>query len=238
MKKNVLLVEDDPALRMVMREVLKDEFDVDEADNGDEGINKGLSASNDLIILDYHLPKKDGLQVIEAVKAAHPNVPVIVLTGFLNPDSEAQFNRLGASKIFPKPFNYRALLEVVRSLTVSQSLASEIAAEAVEAAEAAAESPKTKPIVQTQLAPTEAELFADSLATVAALAEKLEFLQSITEKYWIEPSDISTIRESARCMEGEIQKFYGKVNNSLFDAGGFASPLITHSKKPHLSGNN
>ncbi|MBD5781416.1 response regulator [Pelagicoccus sp. NFK12] len=232
MKKNVLLVEDDPALRMVMREVLKDEFDVDEADNGDDGIHKGLSESNDLIILDYHLPKKDGLQVIEAVKAAHPNVPVIVLTGFLNPDSEAQFNQLGANKIFPKPFNYRALLEVVRNLTLSQGIAAEKPATAP-----AAEAPK--PLAnKAQLAPTEAELFADSLATVAALAEKLEFLQSVTEKYWIEPSDISTIRESARCMEGEIQKFYGKVNNTLFDAGGFTSPLLTQSKKPNLSGNN
>ncbi len=125
MKKNVLLVEDDPALRMVMREVLKDEFDVDEADNGDDGIHKGLSDTNDLIILDYHLPKKDGLQVIEAVKAVHPDVPVIVLTGFLNPDSEAQFNQLGANRIFPKPFNYRALLEVVRSLTLSDAPATE-----------------------------------------------------------------------------------------------------------------
>ncbi|MDQ8180948.1 response regulator [Pelagicoccus sp. SDUM812005] len=231
MKKNVLLVEDDPALRMVMREVLKDEFDVDEADNGDDGIHKGLTETNDLIILDYHLPKKDGLQVIEAVKAAHPNVPVIVLTGFLSPDSEAQFNQLGASKIFPKPFNYRALLEVVRNLTVSQAPAP---------AQSQASSPKAqpKPLAPAQLAPTEAEMFADSLATVAALAEKLEFLQSVTEKYWIEPSDISTIRETARCMEGEIQSFYGKVNNTLFDAGGFTSPLIAHSKKPHLSGNN
>lgn len=234
MKKNVLLVEDDPALRMVMREVLKDEFDVEEADNGDDGIDKGLTHTNDLIILDYHLPKKDGLQVIEAVKAAHPNVPVIVLTGYLNPDSEAQFNRLGASKIFPKPFNYRALLEVVRSLTLSQAPADEQPVVATAKAQAAPQ----KAATPAQLAPSESEMFADSLATVAALAEKLEFLKSVTEKYWIEPNDISTIRETARCMENEVQQFYGKINNTLFDAGGFTSPLITHAKKPCFSGNN
>lgn len=221
---------------MVMREVLKDEFDVDEADNGDDGINKGLSSNNDLIILDYHLPKKDGLEVIEAVKAAHPNVPVIVLTGYLNPDSEAQFNQLGASKIFPKPFNYRTLLEVVRNLTLSQA-APNVESPVTDQAYSQT-TPKEEPFAKTQLAPSESEMFADSLATVAALAEKLEFLKSVTEKYWIEPSDISTIRESARCMENEIQKFYGKINNTLFDAGGFTSPLITQSKKPCLSGNN
>lgn len=230
MKKNVLLVEDDPALRMVMREVLGEEFHVDEADNGDDGINKGLTENNDLIILDYHLPKKDGLQVIEAVKAAHPNVPVIVLTGYLNPQSEAQFNKLGASRIFPKPFNYRNLLEVVRNLTVSGITASELTS--------ASEQRPAEVIQQPQLSATESEMLADSLATVANLAEKLEFLQSITEKYWIEPSDISSIRETARCMETEIQKFYGKMNNSLFDTGTFSSPLITNSKKPCLSSNN
>ncbi|MBC2606918.1 response regulator [Pelagicoccus albus] len=231
MKKNILLVEDDPALRMVMREVLKDEFDVDEADNGADGIDKGISATNDLIILDYHLPKKDGLEVIEAVKAAHPNVPVIVLTGYLNPQSEARFSQLGASRIFPKPFNYRALLEVVRSLTTLEEVA--LAAEAPQA-----KAFQSKPIVQPSLSPTESEMFTDSLAAVASLAEKVEFLSSITEKYWIEPNDIAVIRETSRCMENEIQKFYGKMNNSLFDAGSFSSPLISNAKRPAISGNN
>ena len=44
MKKNVLLVEDDPALRMVVREVLKADFNIDEADNGEDGIDKGINA--------------------------------------------------------------------------------------------------------------------------------------------------------------------------------------------------
>ena len=47
-KKNVLLVEDDPALRMVVREVLKDDFNVDEADNGDTGVEKGVNSPADL----------------------------------------------------------------------------------------------------------------------------------------------------------------------------------------------
>ena len=81
MKKNVLLVEDDPALRMVVREVLKDDFNIDEADNGETGVEKGVNSSADLVILDYHLPKRDGLEVIAEIKKVHPSVPVIVLTG-------------------------------------------------------------------------------------------------------------------------------------------------------------
>lgn len=221
MKKNVLLVEDDPALRMVMREVLKDEFDIEEADNGADGIDKGLALQNDLIILDYHLPKKDGLQVIEAIRAAHPDVPVIVLTGFLNPESEARFNQFGASKIFPKPFNYRALLETVRSLAMDRAPAA-----------------RKKPFAAPQLSATESEMLKDSLDALASLAEKIEFLRSVSEKYWIEPSDIATIRETTRCMEGELQSFYGKMNSGLFHSGAFASPLLASASRPSLFGSN
>ena len=226
MKKNVLLVEDDPALRMVMREVLKDEFDIAEADNGADGIDIGLSQKNDLIILDYHLPKKDGLEVIEAIRAQHPNVPVIVLTGYLNAESEAQFNRHGANKIFPKPFNYRALLETVRDLIAAREKAKTLA------------QADQKPLVAPAFSPTESEMLKDSLNALAALGEKVEFLQSITEKYWIEPSDISAIREAARCMEGELQKVYGKLNNTLFNSGDFSSPLLHSISRPSLSGCN
>lgn len=224
-KKNILLVEDDPALRMVMREVLKDEFTIDEADNGADGINKGTAATNDLIILDYHLPKKDGLQVIEAIKRANPKVPVIVMTGYLNPQSEARFNELGASKIFPKPFNYRNLLETVRSLTLSRQVE---------------EAPKAtkKPAELPPLSSSEREMLTDSLNTVASLAEKIEFLQSVSEKYWIEPSDIAALRETARCMEAQVQAFYGKMNNTLFNAEEFASPLLNKISRPSLSGRN
>ena len=243
MKKNVLLVEDDPALRMVMREVLKDEFTIDEADNGVDGIEKGLNAPNDLIILDYHLPKKDGLQVIAAVKKAHPNVPVIVLTGYLNPESEAKFSRLGADKIFPKPFNYRSLLDTVRALMASRDAALEAIASLEAESQSATHGKSAKPVVHIpitgpQLSPTEGEMLVDSLNTLAGLAEKVEFLQSVTEKYWIEPGDISAVRETARAMEAQIQRFYGKMNNSLFDNGTFTSPLLGKVTRPSLSGTN
>ena len=223
MKKNVLLVEDDPALRMVMREVLKDEFEIDEADNGDEGIQKGIGLNTDLIILDYHLPKKDGLEVIAAVKKEHPEIPVIVLTGYLNPESEAQFNRLGASRIFPKPFNYKALMDAVKDLIASKSQYSF----------PADQSGFAGPSCQS-----EAELLSYSLNALSGIAEKLEFLQTITEKYWIEPNDVNTIRETTRCMDAELRKFYGKMNNTIFENGDLNAPIIQSASKPCLSGKN
>ncbi len=234
MKKNVLLVEDDPALRMVVREVLKDDFNIDEADNGDDGIDKGLNANADLVILDYHLPKRDGLEVIAAIKKAHPEVPVIVLTGYLNPESEKQFNRLGASKIFPKPFNYRNLLDAVKDL----ARATPNPTAQPEPVPTAATAPSTQQALGDALRPSDSEMLQDSLNTLASLAEKVEFLQTVTEKYWIEASDIQTVRETTRIMEAELRKFYGKVNHSLFEMPEPLATVVQSADKPSLLGNN
>ncbi len=233
MKKNILLVEDDPALRMVVREVLKEDFNIDEADNGTEGIRKGVRSEADLIILDYHLPKQDGLEVIAAIKEAHPSIPVIVLTGYLSPESEKQFNRLGASKIFPKPFNYRTLLDAVKDLSKNSGLASSLNG-----------SPKSitngnSPTAKNGISyPSEALMLQSSLNTLASLAEKIEFLQATTEKYWIEANDINSIRETARIMEAELRNFYGEINHALFEMPDPKTSIFQSANKPCLMGNN
>jgi DNA-binding response OmpR family regulator len=229
MKKNVLLVEDDPALRMVVREVLKGDFNIDEADNGEDGIDKGLKNKADLVILDYHLPKRDGLEVIAAIKKAHPEVPVIVLTGYLNSDSEKEFNRLGANKIFPKPFNYRALLETVKDLS-GKTLAPDLPAS----------EPTVTPANSQSTTPSLADvpILTTSLNALATLAEKIEFLQTITEKQWIENHDLSAIRETTRIMEAEVRKFYGQVNQSLLESRNPTLPAIQAANKPSLLGDN
>ena len=229
MKKNVLLVEDDPALRMVVREVLKSDFNIDEADNGEDGIEKGLSLDADLVILDYHLPKRDGLEVIAAIKEAQPDLPVIVLTGYLSPESEKQFNRLGANRIFPKPFNYRMLLDAVKDL------AEETSEDEIENEEIAQNGTDTAPAIEG----TSSEaLLTASLNTLASLAEKIEFLQTITEKQWLEQNDANSLRETARLMEAEVRKFYGQVNQSLFASDDPNPPAIQAATKPSLLGDN
>lgn len=233
MKKNVLLVEDDPALRMVVREVLKEDFNIDEADNGTDGIEKGIRSAADLIILDYHLPKQDGLEVIAAIKKAHPTIPVIVLTGYLSPESEKQFNRLGASKIFPKPFNYRTLLDAVKDLSNSNGSSSPTIAKSNSISIAVPSAPES-----ANAYPSDPQILQASLNTLATLAEKIEFLQTTTEKYWIEINDINSIRETARIMESELRNFYGKINHALFEMPDPHSSPIQGARKPCLFGDN
>ena len=79
----VLLVEDDPLMvRMYQRKLANDGYEVDVAVNGEEGLVKIRSFRPDMVLLDIMMPKLNGLQVLERMKAdpTISNIPVIILT--------------------------------------------------------------------------------------------------------------------------------------------------------------
>ena len=79
----ILLVEDDPLMvRMYQRKLLNDNYEVNVAVNGEEGLVKIRSFQPDLVLLDIMMPKLNGLQVLERLKADSTisHIPVIILT--------------------------------------------------------------------------------------------------------------------------------------------------------------
>lgn len=79
----ILLIEDDPLMvRMYQRKLLSDGYEVDIAVNGEEGLVKIRSFRPDLVLLDIMMPKLNGLQVLERMKAdpTIATIPVIILT--------------------------------------------------------------------------------------------------------------------------------------------------------------
>lgn len=83
MEKKILIVEDEKDIRDLYVEVLKDEkYEVDEAADGEVGLEKALSGKFDLLLLDIMLPKKDGLQILREIKKKPElsNLIVVLLT--------------------------------------------------------------------------------------------------------------------------------------------------------------
>lgn len=79
----ILLIEDDPLMiRMYQRKLLNDGYEVETAVNGEEGLVKIRSFRPDMILLDIMMPKLNGLQVLERVKAdpTIAKIPIILLT--------------------------------------------------------------------------------------------------------------------------------------------------------------
>ena len=102
----ILLVDDDPFIRSLGREILeKLGYGVETAENGDEVVAKITRGQPlDLVILDYHLPGMSGLEVISRLKELSPGAEVLVASGFFSNQDREQLTAGGATGFLYKPF--------------------------------------------------------------------------------------------------------------------------------------
>jgi DNA-binding response OmpR family regulator len=113
----ILVIEDDPAIRRGIVDVLKFErFDVLEAADGDNGLKAALTAEYDLLLLDLVLPGRDGLDLLAELRAARPAQPVIILTARGDESDRVRGLRLGADDYVVKPFSVKELLARVNAV--------------------------------------------------------------------------------------------------------------------------
>jgi len=114
----ILLVDDDPALRTLLRTTFEvADVDVTEADGADAARRRIRAARPDVIVLDVNMPGTTGLELCAELKAdpATRNIPVILLTGSSGGTSAAA-KRVGADAFVRKPFSPLELLAVAERL--------------------------------------------------------------------------------------------------------------------------
>ena len=116
----ILIVDDDFQNRDIIKTRLEQAgYGVSEAVNGDDGIEKAGQDDFQLIILDLMMPKKDGWQVLKALRASPrtQKTPVIVLTARTQPIDEMRSWENGTSEFMSKPVKHEELVAAVRRLT-------------------------------------------------------------------------------------------------------------------------
>ena len=116
MKKSVLIVEDELRIRFLLRDyLLKDDFNVFEASNGEEGLFVFSSQKIDLVLLDIMMPVMDGLTMLEKLREVS-TVPVILLTAKGEEEDKLQGYDYGADDYITKPFSPKVLIAKVKAL--------------------------------------------------------------------------------------------------------------------------
>lgn len=117
MSGNILLVEDEYALRMTLGDRLRKEgYAVDSAVDGEEGLNKATQLPFDLIVLDVMLPRLDGFAVCRGIRAAGLITPVLMLTARGRTADKVDGLKIGADDYVTKPFQMPELLARVAAL--------------------------------------------------------------------------------------------------------------------------
>lgn len=112
----ILIIEDEPAIRDILRELLTDAgYEVEEAADGLEAVEKFRAGSFSLVLLDLMLPKLDGYGVCEQIRAVS-DVPVIMITALSGEEAEVRAFELRADDYITKPFSLRLVLMRVEAV--------------------------------------------------------------------------------------------------------------------------
>jgi two-component system nitrogen regulation response regulator NtrX len=114
----VLVIEDEAAIRRVLIKIISEEsdsYDIEEAENGLDGIEKIKDNDYDLVLCDIKMPKMDGVEVLEKAKKIKPEIPFVMISGHGDLDTAVNTMRLGAFDYISKPPDLNRLLNTVRN---------------------------------------------------------------------------------------------------------------------------
>ena len=122
---NILIVEDEDAIRRVLKKVLSEEnpkYKLDEAPDGEKAISLIKTQHYDLVLCDIKMPKKDGIEVLEFVSSYDSSIPIIMISGHGDLKTAVKAMRMGAYDYIEKPPDLNNLLNSVRSALVKTKI--------------------------------------------------------------------------------------------------------------------
>lgn len=113
-KSRILVVDDEDTLRTVLSQELKGEgYDVDTAADGQIAIDTLKNKLFELVLLDIKMPNVNGFEVLKYIKQNHPNLKVIMLTGFADLKNAIESKKLGAEDFVSKPYDLVDLITTI-----------------------------------------------------------------------------------------------------------------------------
>jgi DNA-binding NtrC family response regulator len=112
----ILIIDDERSIRRALREILEFEnFEVHEAENGKEGLDKIQSTTYDIIFCDIKMPLLDGMEVLDEIQKAKIDVPVIMISGHGNIETAVDAIKKGAFDFIEKPLDLNRILVTIRN---------------------------------------------------------------------------------------------------------------------------
>lgn len=124
---NILIIDDERAIRRTLREILEyEKYKVDDAEDGSDGLAKIRAKDFDIVLCDITMPKMNGLEVLDAVLEEKPDLPIVMISGNDQIETAVEAIKKGAFDYIPKPLDLNRLLVTVRNAMNSTSQTEEI----------------------------------------------------------------------------------------------------------------
>ncbi|MCM8814613.1 MAG: response regulator [Candidatus Omnitrophica bacterium] len=113
-RPSVLVIDDEIGPRESLRILLKDQYFLAFAQNGEEGISILKSSCFDAVILDLRMPGKSGIETLEEIRKFNADIPVIILTGYGTLELAQKAVHLNIFEFVSKPFDVNEIKDIVR----------------------------------------------------------------------------------------------------------------------------
>jgi DNA-binding NtrC family response regulator len=115
-KMKALVIDDERIVLDSVSRILKEEdFKVDTAQSGLEGLKQAIERPYDIVLTDLRMPDIGGMRVLRDIKRAKPSLPVVMITGYGSVKTAVQAMKLGAAEYLQKPFSPEELTATVKS---------------------------------------------------------------------------------------------------------------------------
>lgn len=112
----ILIIDDERSIRRALKEILEFEsYEVHEAENGKEGLDKIKATSYDLVFCDIKMPEMDGMEVLEAAHREKIEAPFIMISGHGNIETAVESIKKGAFDFIEKPLDLNRILVTLRN---------------------------------------------------------------------------------------------------------------------------
>ena len=116
MSYSVLIVDDEPGIRQILKGVLEDEgFAVEAVSSGEAALRAFEQRVYSCVLLDVWLPKMDGLETLEKLRTAYPDLSVVMISGHANIETAVRATKLGAFDFIEKPLSLEKTVLTIRN---------------------------------------------------------------------------------------------------------------------------
>lgn len=122
----ILVIDDERSIRNTLKDILEyEKFEVDLAEDGDEGVKLATKNNYDVVLCDIKMPKMDGIEVLEKLEENSPDSTVVMISGHGTIDTAVEAIKKGAFDFIAKPLDLNRLLITIRNAMDKTQLVSE-----------------------------------------------------------------------------------------------------------------
>lgn len=111
--KKILIAEDNDSNYLLMTYILKNHYEALRARNGQEAVDMVETEQPDMVLMDLNMPVMGGLEATRLIKAAHPDLPIVVLSANAFDADREEAEKAGCDEYMAKPVSSKKCLETI-----------------------------------------------------------------------------------------------------------------------------